>query len=426
MEALDNRFVPTTDVSSDLREDGAYVFHYPPKYSWQRDPPPEELASQWGLYHFYIHVPFCRRICTFCTFERKQLRRGKIDEFVALLNLEMDLATRHDDFSMARIASVYFGGGTASLLSNSAIAHLISRLDSEFGLDPSAEITLECEPGTKREHDFRELRDIGINRVSIGVQSFDDSILTRLNRAHSTKHSLTMIDASRSAGIGNVHIDLMYGLPSQTAADWRATVATAISLGVQHISAYPLIVFQNEQLDRSTAQGRLPRRLPDYEISELGQYASYALGDAGFHRYSLTEYAQPGFECRYVRATWDGSDYLGMGPGAYSRNGCRLWEDDVLHMAYRQKLHDGYRPAGKSTSMASDVQVRRDIAMGLCMLSVDLVDVLGAADTVLSAAIEDNVSGLVEAGLLHREGQRLSLTERGVRFATHVMKSFTV
>lgn len=406
-----------------LREDGAFVFHHPPKFMWGE---PSLTGNRWGKYSLYLHVPFCRAICTFCTFERKQLRRGSIEWFLENLAEEMAIVCAEDDFAQAQVDSVYLGGGTASLLPNQAIDTFLRRLRSDFGLsDETVEVTLECEPGTKKEKDFAELRGLGVNRVSIGVQSFSDPILRSLNRRHDSQQSLRMMEDVRKAGIENLHVDLMYGLPGQAFADWKEAIDRIIGMGVDHVSTYPLIVFESQLLNRTIQKGLLPPQRDAQEYEDMRLYAVNALTSAGFERYSAIEYARPERRCRYVTATWDGSDYLGMGPGAYSRNGLSLWENTVLHTEYEDMLSASKRPVGKAAMMTPRQCLERDIAMGLCMLSVNLDELESRSGIALCDDIEEAIEKLVNDGLLERARDELRLTEDGVRYATYVMKCFT-
>ncbi|MCZ4280555.1 radical SAM family heme chaperone HemW [Kiloniella laminariae] len=423
MEALRERVL---DDQEYLRDDGAFVFHHPPKYLWERSPETIDRALVWQNYHLYIHVPFCRKICTFCTFERRQLHRGAIDWFTTLLDSEMDLYQSQDSFDQANIQSVYLGGGTASLLSNDNIAHILKRLRAEFGLyGEETEITLESEPGTKKPTDLQAIRKIGVNRISIGAQAFDDVQLKLLNRSHSVQQTLDMIRAAKHAGFDNLHIDVMYGLPGQSMARWQETVKRTIDLEPTHISAYPLIVFPGELLDRSLEKNALPRR-PDKEvINEMREYATAEFAAAGLLRYSTAEFARTGKECRYVQSTWDSSDYLGFGPGAYSRYGHLLWEDEVIHPGYERMIQAGTKPLGKRYEMAPEQQLQRDIAMGLCLLEIDIDVLQKKAGCVFENEFLETYEHLEDQGLIDRKGARIFLTEKGVRYATYVMKCFT-
>lgn len=422
METLTAANPESSHAQTSMRDDGSFVFHHPPKYSWVRDG--EVTPRVWHRYSVYVHVPFCRRICTFCTFERKQLRRGSISWFTDRLEREMEMLRQRDDFSAAELESVYLGGGTASLLSNDDVRCVLDRLRAGFGYRDGIETTLESEPGTKRVDDFRAMRQAGINRVSIGIQAFQDDLLRTLNRSHDAGQAVQMVRAAQDGGIENVHIDLMYALPGQTLAQWQESVDRAVALGVTHLSIYQLIVFPNELLARMMRSGAADDQPPSESVNAMRLYAHEQFLAAGYHRYSLSEYCKPGYECRYVRTTWDGSDYLGMGPGAYSRNGSSLWEDDVVHAAYDEKIENDLHPVGKAICMTPREQVARDIALGLCLLEVDLADISRRAGVSAGAEFSETLSTLAARDLIHRHGDLVRLTETGIRYATHVMKAF--
>ncbi|WP_167532061.1 radical SAM family heme chaperone HemW [Rhodopseudomonas palustris] len=422
VETLTTPVTPAAVRQNARRDDGAYVFHHPPKFTWSNVALPP-LA--WNHYSLYLHVPFCRAICTFCTFERTQYSKSSMDAFFDALLDEVDLREQSDDFTQATLDSIYLGGGTASLLSNEQISQFLGRLRSGFGLHDDIECTLECEPGTKREDDFREVRDAGVNRVSIGVQSFSDQLLPALNRRHTVATSYRTIEAAHNAGFSNIHIDLMYGLPNQTLADWKFSVNEAIRLGIQHVSVYRLIIFQDELLARKLGQGELQPPADAGTIEEMRRYALETLPANGLRQYSLTEFAKPGNECIYVQRNWDGSDYLGFGPAAYSRHAHHLWENTVFHHRYHELTDDHRLPVGKGITMTPHECLARDVAMGLCLLSVDIAHVERQSGASLDEIFGRKIAQLVDDGLLRRTRDRIYLTDEGLLYATYIMKRFT-
>ncbi len=419
--------VSNTSIAIDiLRDDGAFVFHHPPKFIWERDSDSNNEPRNWYKYHFYLHVPFCRKICNFCTFERKQIRKGSIEWFSKLLDSEMNIYLQRDHFQEANIESVYLGGGTASLLGNDVIDHIILRLRQGFGLKKgNIEITLETEPGTKSLSDFEQIRKSGVNRISIGAQAFDDQQLKWLNRSHSVRQTLNTILAAKRAGFKNLHLDIMFGLPGQTMDQWKDTVQRTIELEPTHVSAYPLIVFPDELLDRSLKRNSLPSRPTSEKINAMREYVNEQLHGAGLFAYSTAEFARPGFECKYVKSTWDSSDYLGMGPGAYSRNGHILWENSVVHPNYEKKIIAGDKPIGKRHAMSPEDQLRRDIAMGLCLLEVDVNALVQKSGATFGGQFSKNCEELVSLGLISWKDSKICLTKKGIRYATYIMKLFT-
>lgn len=429
MEVLDTNNIISTKkniTSQDFRDDGAFVFHHPPKFLWERDPDNTQEPLYWKNYHFYIHVPFCRKICTFCTFERKKLHKGGLEWFIKSLEKEMNIYQNVDDFDAANIKSVYFGGGTASLLNNETIEHIIKRLKNEFGLNSSnIEVTLETEPGTKKLSDLKAIRKMGVNRISIGAQAFNDKQLNLLNRSHSVSQTLGIITAARNAGFDNLHIDIMYGLAGQTFQEWKETVEITIDLNPTHVSAYPLIVFPGELLNRTLRNNSLPKRPNAEVINEMRLYAIEQFSDAGLFRYSTAEFARPNYECQYVKSTWDSSDYLGLGPGAYSRNGNQLWEDSVVHTSYNRQLEQNQKPIGKQCIMTKYEQLQRDIAMGFCLLEIDIDELEYKASISFEKNFLQTFNELKSQGLIDRRKSKIFLTESGIRNATYVMKCFT-
>lgn len=407
---------------SKFRDDGAYVFHHPPKFSWRESNVPQQA---WRNYGVYLHVPFCRAICDFCTFERKIYSHDRMSNFVNALHKEMDLRTQMDDFTQTNIYSVYMGGGTASLMGNDAIIQFLSRLENSFGFKRGIECTLECEPATKSIDDFRCLIDAGVNRISVGMQSLDDELLRKLNRNHRSHHSLRMIDDARNAGIPSLHIDLMYGLPNQTFEKWRTTLEQAASLDVDHISAYRLILFKGERLDRHLRERR-NEYVPDHTvIDEMYDCLIETMISHGYERYSLTEFAKPDHLCKYVYGNWAGWDYLGFGPGAYSRNSHWLWENTPLHVQFYEWINQRKLPIGQSVKMTSDESIARDLALGLCMLDVNMGEIISRSGGKISADLEECIVRLTKDGLIVRERGTIFLTDLGRRYATHTMKSIT-
>ncbi|MCW3105160.1 MAG: coproporphyrinogen oxidase, anaerobic [Bacteroidetes bacterium] len=400
------------------REDGAYVFHHPPKFLWEKEDLP---LMKWTDFTLYVHVPFCREICTFCTFERKKLEKGALNKFMGSILKEIEITLAKWDFSESKPGALYLGGGTASLLSVSDLTILVNKLRSSFGLLKDAEITLECEPGTKQLSDFRQLKSIGINRVSIGFQAFQNELLRSLNRMHTIEESLKMFNSVKEAGIENIHIDLMFGLPGQTMEDWKFSIQEALKLAPKHFSLYTLIVFKNELLDRSLANGTM-KQLPSTEvINEMREWAQIQLTENGYDQYSLTEYCKSGYQCRYVTSNWNGSDYLGFGPAAYSRNGSYLWENHVLHTLYHSSVKADELPYHKMFKMNSTDICKRDLAMGVCLLQIPLDPILTKVGEI-DPLIKEHLAELENEGLISMNDRAITLNTASQRFATYIMK----
>jgi putative oxygen-independent coproporphyrinogen III oxidase len=261
----------------------------------------------------YIHVPWCVRKCPYCDFNSHEVREG-IPEAAYIDALIADLEQELPDIWGRPVSSVFIGGGTPSLLSPEALDRLLSQLRALVALGPETEITLEANPGTVDQSRFAEFRRAGINRLSIGIQSFDDALLERIGRIHSGAEALAAAEAAIGAGFDNLNLDLMFGLPGQSVAAALSDLERAIAIGPAHISYYQLTIEPN------TAFGHRPPVLPDDDL----RWAMFSRGQerlaaAGFGQYEVSAYARPGRRCRHNLNYWEFGDYLGIGAGAHQK-----------------------------------------------------------------------------------------------------------
>jgi oxygen-independent coproporphyrinogen-3 oxidase len=347
-----------------------------------------------------------------------------MDEFASSLLDEVRRYQDQDDFLAAEITDLFFGGGTASLMPEVLRASAIETLLRITGQRAISEVTLECEPGTISRTKLATARSMGINRVCICAQSFDDQELRRLTRRHSSADSLRLLEDALSVGIENIHVDLMYGLPGQTIDDWRRTVEFTASLPIKHISAYKLYVFKHGALDRGKL---LPRAdVEDVErvglLEEMYDLAHHTFEASGFRQYTLTEFARPGYECQYLLDTFSGSDILPLGPSAFGRCGNEVWHNSGFLGLYGNSVEwDVHR---RAYSLDSNEAFKRDVILGLWLLKVDLEEVASHAHVTPSEELRTTVGQLCDAGLLRATGSTIWL-DRGQRFGVgKAMKRF--
>jgi putative oxygen-independent coproporphyrinogen III oxidase len=262
----------------------------------------------------YVHFPWCVRKCPYCDFNSHTLQ-GELPEGVYVDALLRDLRLQAGDAQGREVASVFFGGGTPSLFSPAAIARLLDQLTSELAFAPGAEITLEANPGTIERGRFADYRAAGVNRVSLGAQSFDDRALQRLGRIHAAADTQRAVAELRSAGIDNFNLDLMYGLPHQDVAAALLDIDIALRLEPAHISHYELT------LEPGTVFGGLPPDgLPDSDSAlQMPLDCQQRLAAAGFRQYEVSAYARDGRQCRHNLNYWRFGDYLGIGAGAHGK-----------------------------------------------------------------------------------------------------------
>lgn len=262
----------------------------------------------------YVHLPWCVRKCPYCDFNSHALR-DTLPEADYLAALEADLARAAEAVGSTRpIRSVFFGGGTPSLFSPAAIGRILERTLASFACAPDWEVTLEANPGTLEHGRFADYRAAGVNRVSLGVQSFDDTALQRIGRIHDADQARRAAESLHAAGLDNFNLDLMYGLPGQDLAGAERDVEQALALDPAHMSHYELT------LEPNTLFAARPPKLPDEETRWAMQEACQArLSDAGFTQYEVSAYARPERECRHNLNYWTYGDYLGIGAGAHGK-----------------------------------------------------------------------------------------------------------
>ena len=263
----------------------------------------------------YIHVPFCARKCAYCDFASFAGREDAWSDYFAALRAEMDAWT--DRLRAYEARSVFFGGGTPSLVPAEYISGALDQLRRLLPFAPDCEITLEANPGTLTADKLEAYRRAGVNRLSIGVQSFDADLLRNLGRIHTPGQAVDAVRMAADAGFENLSIDLMYALPGQSMAQWSETLARAVSLPIRHISAYSLIVEPGTEMERRVECGEA--HIPDDDlVNGMQRMAVQRLAEHGLARYEISNFAVPGYESRHNLTYWQDGDYLGLGSAAHS------------------------------------------------------------------------------------------------------------
>lgn len=293
----------------------------------------------------YVHLPFCKNKCPYCDFY-SITETDRLADFLTALDKEAQLYRDQ----VLRFDSLYLGGGTPSLLDPSQLSALVNNLRRNFDFAPDAEFTLEANPDDVTVEKLRIYRDLGINRLSLGVQSFDEQELTFLQRRHTARQTRAALELIRAAGFDNLGLDLMYGLPGQTTDIWRQTLKTALSFAPEHLSCYQLTIAAGTPLAAPVARGELT--LPDEEAQRSFFLLTHEfLAGRGYRHYEVANFArEEAYRCRHNRKYWNHSPYLGLGPAAHSfREGRRWWNHRSLP-DYLAALAAGAAPvAGRET-----------------------------------------------------------------------------
>jgi putative oxygen-independent coproporphyrinogen III oxidase len=368
----------------------------------------------------YVHIPWCVRKCPYCDFNSHQAK-GEVPEKAYVDALVADLESELPDVWGRRVHSIFFGGGTPSLFSAASIETLLSAFRARLGIAADCEITLEANPGTFEAEKFRGYREAGINRLSIGIQSFNPAHLQALGRIHDDKEARKAIEIAQ-ASFDNINLDLMYALPLQTEAEARADAEAALAAGTAHLSFYHLT------LEPNTLFHRHPPQLPDEDAGAAIQDAvAGTLARGGYVHYETSAWARPGRESRHNLNYWRFGDYLGIGAGAHGKIS---FPDRILRTA-RYKDPRGYL---ERAARGEAVQERREIAradlvfefmMNALRLAEGFPVSLFAERTGLQIAAAEKPLALAEArGLILRDHERIRPTELGQRFLNDLLQLF--
>lgn len=257
----------------------------------------------------YVHIPFCTQICYYCDFSKVFIKNQPVDSYLE------HLIEEYDSYDIKKLRTLYIGGGTPTALSAPQLAFLLEKLSDKLDLSYLEELTIEANPGDLDEEKIAVLKDSPVNRVSLGVQTFNDRMLKQIGRSHSEKDIYENIANLKKAGFDNISIDLIYALPKQTMEDVKINVAKAIALDIPHMSLYSLILENHTVFMNRMRRGKLPLPKEDLE-AEMFEYIIAELEKAGFEHYEISNFSKPGFESRHNLMYWDNAEYYGIGAGA--------------------------------------------------------------------------------------------------------------
>jgi len=369
----------------------------------------------------YIHIPFCSRKCNYCDFNSTSVPEISLEHYTELLKEEIRAAA-----DVKAVATVYFGGGTPSLLTPKAVSAIIDEIRSCCGILPDAEVTLEANPGTVTQKALEGYLAGGVNRLSIGAQSLNDRELEFLGRIHSAGEARAAYAAARSAGFTNIGIDLMHSLPGQTLEGWQETLEEAIAMKPEHISAYGLTIEPGTPLFTSLEVGEIEPQ--DEELSAgMFELTAALLRQAGYEHYEISNFALPGYRSRHNQVYWQRGSYRGFGSGAHSfqrepRHGMR-WANPAELGSYAGWVKTGTLPEHE------DLQKQDAMAefffLGLRMLEgVDLEKFCREFGVSAEVVYPGVIDRFIAAGLLRSSGANLQLTSQGVLLANTVLAEF--
>src|SRR5258705_5255998 len=327
----------------------------------------DTITTRRPVRHIYVHIPFCARICPYCAFYKDLLDRSQTSRFCEALLQELELHESHrrtgDRHSLLCPSTIYFGGGTPTALNIAQLELLLRGFHETVELSQLVEWTIEANPGSVSARKAALLKKFGVNRISLGVQSWDDELLKLLGREHNAQQAEESFRTLRDAGFTNINLDLMFGLPGQTVDRWRATLDKTIALEPEHISTYCLTYEEDTEFFLRHARGEF-RQDSDVD-AEFFEMKIGILEDAGYRHYEISNYARPGFESVHNRAYWLGKDYLGIGPSAVSTIGMQRWQNGCDYRAYIDRVFSGQSTRTTSDNLTNAMKRTERTSLGL-------------------------------------------------------------
>jgi oxygen-independent coproporphyrinogen-3 oxidase len=368
-------------------------------------------AATEPIQHLYVHIPFCARICPYCAFYKDLIDRTQTARFCEALLREVD--QQRGSFAISP-KTIYFGGGTPTALTTSQLKFLLEGFPQRLDLARLEEWTIEANPGSVSARKAALLRKLGVNRISLGVQSWDDNLLKILGREHNASQAEKSFQILRVAGFSNINVDLMFGLPGQTIEQWRATLEKTIALQPQHISAYCLTYEEDTEFFLRHSRGEF-RQDSDAD-AEFFEMTMPILEDAGYQQYEISNYARAGFSSVHNRAYWSGEDYLGIGPSAFSTVTMRRWQNLPDYRAYSDRVLSGQSPMGAIESLTNEMKRAERIA-----LSLRTHEGVSALDLKCFAP---KTNEFIALGLLQQMNGNFILTQKGKSLADSIAEAF--
>jgi oxygen-independent coproporphyrinogen-3 oxidase len=367
--------------------------------------------SEVGL---YLHIPFCAKRCHFCAFYLVVQEESRIERFLRALDAEIAFYAQQLGSARQRVSTVYVGGGTPTALSVAQLSHMLTRVTAEFSLTDDCEVTVEATPESLTSEYLDTLLEAGVTRLSMGIQTFDQTERTCLGLSSSLEDAITGIRLVKQAGFTNFNLDVIYGIPGQTVFSWGRTLQQACEFEPTHLSCYALSVEEGTRFDYAFQRGELDLIETDIE-RQFQIHAAEQLETTGFCQYEISNWSKPGGQCRHNRRYWQGEDYLGLGPSAQSyMAGCRFGNVSNLEQ-YCRRLKMGELPVVEREPMSILQQDKERVVFGLRLLEgvpIDWIET-NKCDPVWAASF----ASFLEEEFIVQTSERVTLTPKGRQFA---------
>lgn len=357
----------------------------------------------------YLHIPFCDTKCIYCDFYSITNHSKKAEFLTAIKKEIQNYSKQLDD---RNFDSIFFGGGTPSLLSYDEFSEIFEVLYANYDIQSNTEITIESNPGTLDIIKLQEFKKLPINRISFGVQSFIDKELEFLTRIHSAEQARNSILAAMEAGFDNINLDMIFALPAQTMDNWKYNLDEVIKLDTKHISAYSLIFEKGTILYSMRDKGQVTSA--DIELEQqMYEYTMQSLTDAGYKQYEISNYAKPGYECRHNLKYWTLEEYISFGPSASSYIGDKRWTNVKNIGKYIELVESGNEAYDFIETIDKDTSITEHIMLGLRSVGIDFADFRNKHDIDFEKTYSSPIDNLITNGYAVKNDKSLSLTRKG-------------
>lgn len=354
-----------------------------------------ETQNSEPVRYLYVHFPFCARVCPYCGFYKARGNAAEVGRFCEALICELQGAPALSP------STIYFGGGTPTALKAPQLEVILSAFHQRLDLSELREWTIEANPGSVSARKAALLKKFGVNRISLGVQSWDNDLLNLLGREHKAPQAEESFRIFREAGFSNISLDLMFALPGQTERQWQDSLQKTITLEPEHISTYCLTYEEDTEFLARFEGGEFST----HEEREAGflEMAMTMLERAGYEHYEISNYARPGFRSKHNQAYWRGADYVGLGPSAFSTRGFERWQNVADHHEYARRLFANESPVASLERLTPEMKRMERIALGLRTREGIVADIIWL----------NRIHALSRAGLIQHNANRVSLTRSG-------------
>ncbi|UCE71928.1 MAG: radical SAM family heme chaperone HemW [Nitrospiraceae bacterium] len=375
------------------------------------------------MHSLYIHIPFCFRRCIYCDFVSRLYSGKQAEHYVQILKKEL-----RDISSGTFFSTLFIGGGTPTALSGGVITNLIMHVFDSFQFSTDYEATIEANPGTVDRAKLTAIRSGGINRISLGVQSFNDEELTFLGRIHTAKEAEEAVELAKAAGFRNVSIDLIYGIPGQSLSSWKSSLARAVELEPHHISTYELTVEKGTALDTMLQSAGCPISSPDEDRTiEMYEYTIDYLTSRGYVHYEISNFARPGYLCKHNMNYWERGEYYGIGLGAHSFIGKTRFSNTDNFETYLHNLSTSRSPVREKEKITDKKTLAEVFFLGLRKTGgIDLKAISKLYGLDIEKHFHKKIKELREAKLIYIDpsGSVLRLTRKGLALSNEVFIKF--